>query len=227
MSHSDRAEIDFADKFKRLAERFHRIDADNAADGARYLLNAKASAATVVKKCCKAGKWDCGDIEWPKRTKRFVDESYEAMMALAWDAVCLFLEGVYQDELPTNICLMRNGFGSHKHWKQRAENSAEVCRLLARLVADNGPVDGGETADEEQGRWLAGELRDLANLTATPFRNYVRKAGFDTPGQGKKNHRYTDTQARKILECVRNNCSEKRIKSRCSEALKEHFKTTS
>lgn len=98
---------------------------------------------------------------------------------------------------------------------------------IERISKAGKPVVCTGDTPEQQGRWLVGELRDLSGLTATPFRKYVRRAGYDPPDRGKKNFRFTDTQAREILECIRNNCSEKRIKAQCNEALQEHLKTTS
>jgi len=162
------ADIDFAEKFERLARRFFRIDADNDADGARYLKHVKAFAATTVKQCCDAGVLEFGDIGWPAPVAGFDDQLNEVKMAGLWDGLCLWLAQERQDELPKNILVMDDGFGSHKDWRQRAENGAEVCRWLAEQLSKAADVTspaGGPTAD---GRFQWEEKK--TELTKTEYR---------------------------------------------------------
>lgn len=124
-----------------------------------------------------------------------------------------------------------------EYLRSMAADWSDACEVAAERLRGGGDAADGVTAvmcpkaasltevggQADEARWLVGELRDMSGIGRNRFTDYVKLAGCEPAGRGKKNHRYTDHDARKILECIRDNCTEKRIKTKCKEALENHF----
>lgn len=62
-------------------------------------------------------------------------------------------------------------------------------------------------------------LLEWTNLSHTALNKYARLAGVQTPRRGQRNFRYGWIEARKILETVIANASDRRIRDKCRAAL--------
>lgn len=94
---------------------------------------------------------------------------------------------------------------------------------LASSVRDDNQLD---TADEhptdddaEPGRFLTAELLDLTGLGNTAFNKYVELANVPKTPRGKRNRRFSVSEARAILEAIVQHSSNNRDKTKAQRAL--------
>jgi hypothetical protein len=60
---------------------------------------------------------------------------------------------------------------------------------------------------------------EMAGLSDTTLSKYAKLARVDTPKRGKRNHRYTIDEVRRILQTIIDQSSDRAMKDRCREAL--------
>jgi hypothetical protein len=103
-----------------------------------------------------------------------------------------------------------------QRFRARASIPAGDAASLQNLGAEPGP-------DPEEGKpsptLPVATLLEWTNLSHTALNKYAQLAGVQTPGRGQRNFRYTWTDARRILETVIANASDRRIRDKCRAAL--------
>jgi hypothetical protein len=62
-------------------------------------------------------------------------------------------------------------------------------------------------------------VREMTRLSNTALNRYTRRAKVATPGRGKRNHRYSIEDVRKILQTIIDSSSERKLLSECRKAL--------
>lgn len=110
--------------------------------------------------------------------------------------------------------------------------SPEADEAGAAIDVDGDELEVQETEGEDRSKrkhpgYLSSELRAWTGLTQNPLSKYAKAAGGPTPPRGGRIYRYPPDDARKILEHIRDNCSDVQIIANCKRALKDHFEITS
>jgi hypothetical protein len=82
----------------------------------------------------------------------------------------------------------------------------------------NEPERGPEAGKPSRTLTVA-TLLEWTNLSHTALNKYAQLAGVQTPRRGQRNFRYGWTDARRILETVIANASDRRIRDKCRAAL--------
>lgn len=63
------------------------------------------------------------------------------------------------------------------------------------------------------------QIKKMTGLSDTTINNYAKLAGVVTPGRGKRNHRYSETDVIRILQCIVEKSDSPFIIERCSTEL--------
>jgi hypothetical protein len=103
-----------------------------------------------------------------------------------------------------------------QRFRARASIPAGDETALQNLGAEPGPDPG---AGKPSRTLTVATLLEWTNLSHTALNKYARLAGVHTPRRGQRNFRYTWADARKILETVIANASDRRIRDKCRTAL--------
>lgn len=141
--------------FLDAAERFRRIRAETTARGDHALGLAVEHAARLVKRASDQGLIDLpAGIPWPPATTSLADQT--GQWKLCWASVVKLIQVALPHETGSNPAALRVtrlptdgadsltlGCEKAEDWQPRAENYAELCRVLAERVADHRP---GKTA---------------------------------------------------------------------------------
>jgi MerR HTH family regulatory protein len=81
-------------------------------------------------------------------------------------------------------------------------------RMLRMPVIKTGPED-----------FSVGDVLRMTGVSDTTLSRYVRRAGVQTPRQGKKNHRYTEDEVKAILGEIAANIRCRQTRDRCCGLL--------
>lgn len=142
-----------AKKFRDLAIRFRRIDADTPATAQRQVGAAGAWGAELVKQAQAAGIISLPDgWDWPKTGKALSDDSTSDWQT-RWVLIVQLMQHAAPGELPSNPNaitwrelpteqaerLRRGGMGA-ADWRIRCENYAIAADALADLVMRQGAI---------------------------------------------------------------------------------------
>jgi len=216
---------DLAESFRSIAERSDALPSE--------LKHAQERGGRLVDAAYRAGLIadESGLLEATQhlREPKHKDDEESRNWGTFWSLFVLNLSRIYRPGCSNPLAIVwgpesngvRTGTTKTDEWRIRARKSAYVAGWLAEHLIPDGLTKVDGQADEA--RWLVGQLRDMSGIGRTNFAKYVKQAGCKTAGRGIKNHRYTDQEARKILECIRDNCTERRIRTKCIEALENHF----
>ncbi|MCL2648122.1 MAG: hypothetical protein FWD61_14110 [Phycisphaerales bacterium] len=69
--------------------------------------------------------------------------------------------------------------------------------------------------------YAVGIVLKMIEVHHDTLRKYAKLAGVKTPGRGKRNHRYSEHDVRKILQYIIDHTSEYAMKGRCQKALEK------
>jgi hypothetical protein len=152
-----RPKMQLADDLLRLAKRFRQIEAGNPGDGHFYLVRLSAQAARLVQRGETLGLWAVG-VDWPGESRH---GEHDALLAAIWQSYCETLGRLYSDRLPPGVGAVRwdpnpiaggvwLGRGAERDWRERAEDYALACELLAEAVEV--PDAAGPKADAKPER---------------------------------------------------------------------------
>jgi len=64
-------------------------------------------------------------------------------------------------------------------------------------------------------------LARMTGLKNNALNSYAKKAGVVTPGQGKRNHRYSPVEVSQILDAIIANATDRTIVAKCETALRD------
>jgi hypothetical protein len=128
--------------------------------------------------------------------------------AAGWTGNHLLLADAAEELASTLAALQR--------FRARASMSAGDEAALHNLGAESEPDPG---AGRPSPTLTVATLLEWTNLSHTALNKYARLAEVPTPGRGERNFRYTWADARKILETVIANASDRRIREKCRTAL--------
>lgn len=103
-----------------------------------------------------------------------------------------------------------------QRFRARASMPAGDGAALGKSDAEPAPDTG---AGEPSRTFTVATLLEWTNLSHTALNKSAKLAGVQTPGRGERNFRYTWADARKILETVIANASDRRIRDKCRAAL--------
>jgi hypothetical protein len=103
-----------------------------------------------------------------------------------------------------------------QRFRARASSPAGDEAALQNLGAEPGPDSG---AGKPSRTLTVATLLEWTNLSHSALNKYAQLAGVQTPGRGQRNFCYGWADARKILETVIANASDRRIRDKCRAAL--------
>jgi hypothetical protein len=113
--------------------------------------------------------------------------------------------------------------------EELASTLAAIQRFRARVSRSAGDAaalqDLGNEPEPDPEAWKQSQtltvatLLEWTNLSHSALNKYARLAGVQTPRRGQRNFRYDWADARKILETVIANASDRRIRDKCRAAL--------
>jgi hypothetical protein len=81
--------------------------------------------------------------------------------------------------------------------------------------------------EPDQKGYLVSDLKHMTGLGNTALSKYRKSAGVIAPARGQKNHRFTASEARRILSKIVEQATERNCKDRCMAALNGLPKITS
>jgi predicted DNA-binding protein (UPF0251 family) len=138
-----------AKKFRDLAIRFRRIDADTPATANRQLRAAAAWGAKLIKQTVASGIFQLPGELWPKAPTRASDDDTLSWAGL-WSVLIQALQLSAPDELlPSNCNAVQwrdsapgvwTGTTKAADWRIRCENYASAADALADLVMGQGAI---------------------------------------------------------------------------------------
>lgn len=105
---------------------------------------------------------------------------------------------------------------------QAALTTDRACSPTGNTVALQEPGNAPERdrgAGKPSRSLTVATLLEWTNLSHTALNKYARLAGVQTPRRGERNFRYDWAEARKILETVIANASDRRVRDKCRAAL--------
>jgi len=140
---------------------------------------------------------------------RIVDGRIAAREPVRGQGQLVSVRKVHADSVSQNTVNVGN-------WQEGAEAFAAAFRTHVE-------TDGG--ARQASGFTVA-SLRQMTGLENTALNKYAKKAGVKTPGRGQKNHKYSSADVRAILEVILENATEKKVLTKCREALRDLTKIT-
>ncbi len=88
-------------------------------------------------------------------------------------------------------------------------------KMKAKLAGDS---EASSKTDTPTGYTVARVL-EMAGVSDTTLSKYAKLANVNTPGRGKRNHRYSTDEVRAILHTIIDQSSDRAMKDRCCEAL--------
>lgn len=212
--------MNYSDEFRRLAERFRRIQADNPSDGQRQIIAAMAWGAKLVKRAAAAGIVELPPgLSRPTPPTRPSDDDSE-LWAMVWFGLVEALQVSYPDELPSNAGALkwqdvapgiRRGAVPVADWRLRSENYATAADWLARYVttAAGGAVETSQPSDAgpERAGGPAVEPQDLA--AGGDDDQDAAKARYPTPDNYERDKWiFEQRQARRIIREIQDELSE-------------------
>jgi len=103
-----------------------------------------------------------------------------------------------------------------QRFRARASIPAGDGAALQNLGAEPEPNPG---AGKPSRTLTVATLLEWTTLSHTALNKYAKLAGVQTPRRGQRNFRYGWAEARKILETVIANASDRRIRDKCRAAL--------
>jgi hypothetical protein len=83
-----------------------------------------------------------------------------------------------------------------------------------------------ETPPNPRQDYSVATVREMIGASDSTLNTYAKMAGVSTPSRGKKNHRYTISEVRSILQKIIHEASNRSLLSRCKQALSEIEKET-
>ena len=119
-----------------------------------------------------------------------------------------------------SICADESGpdpVQEYESFLRRTDAETSNGGSTTQVKQDATPDDDGT---KDCAGFLSSELRSMIDIGQTALNHYAKEAGVPTPKRGKKNHRYSVADARKIVEAVRDGTSDADVVQQCRGLLK-------
>lgn len=175
--------------------------------------------------------WGTSDPGAEEQHDAPAEEQRLAAVQGGWRATCRRLTGVLRDVgLVAQAKGIRRALKSLEPYpdpehldgvpaweKAEAEAAGQVVETVRAVLGEIEGRRGGAVASAA-GITVA-ELRELVGASETTMRKYTQWAGVQLPGPGRKDHRFTEAEAKKVLTLCAKELSDKKLRERCQQSL--------